>query len=163
MKFLNSQQLAFILKIKKSDARDMMCAAWEKSKGIERKWAHIVGGVKIDEKTNKKSDPYPHAMPIDVLSSGLNLPDLQLAADDINKNYLTRSASRKFILDDFPRKKIESFKEEARQLPFSLKIPPALASMLPQKSQDEILKWWKEKHDLNLTQDEYREKYPYLV
>jgi hypothetical protein len=36
MNHLNAQQLAFILDIKKEDARAKMCNAWEKSKGIPK-------------------------------------------------------------------------------------------------------------------------------
>ena len=52
MNFLNAQQLAFLLEIKKEDARIMMCNAWEKEKGIS-KIGHKIKGADIDKKTGK--------------------------------------------------------------------------------------------------------------
>lgn len=69
MNFLNSQQLAFILEIKKEDARAMMCNAWCKEKQIENKAEWNDTGKKI-------IDPYPTAMPIEFLSKHLILPTL---------------------------------------------------------------------------------------
>jgi len=158
MKFLNAQQLAFILDIKKEDARAMMCNAWTRKEGIPKeglKTAKVNRGKK-----NKIEDPFPIAMPIETLATELNLPHLQAACDDIENNYLIRKATKKFILWDFPEKSIKKFEAETKKKPYSLDIPPALKSMLPTEIQNEIYSGWKKYHELNLTTEEYLELHP---
>lgn len=156
MKFLNAQQLAFLLDIKKDDARARMCNAWTKAHGI-KKVDDPLGGVptavpkvKRNKATKKVEDDFPLAMPIELLSEHLNLPDLQAACNDIESNYLTRKATRRWILWDYPEKAILKFHKEGTKPPHRLKIPPALASMLPTDTQYEILKHWQEHHRLNI-------------
>jgi hypothetical protein len=132
MKYLNSQQLAFILHIKKEDARAKMCIAWSASKGEENK--------AIRNHKNKIEDPYPLAMPVDMLSKFLNLPTLQDSVDDIINNYLVRPATKKWILCDFPEKLI--LKAQETGVKPKAQIPPALKSMLPKATQDIIHEEW---------------------
>lgn len=140
MKFLNSQQLAFILDIKKEDARAKMVCAWEKSKGIERnKFTCEVKGAIRTEK-NKVQDDYPVAMPVDILSEHLIIPNLQSMVDDIIKNYLVRPASKKYILCDLPEKLVLKAKEAGTKPKTA--IPPALKSMLPTATQRIIMEEW---------------------
>lgn len=108
MKTLTSQQLAFLLDIKKEDARARMCNAWEKANNIPKS---RIGELKVKRqyvsKTSDKVkliDPYPNDMSIEILASGLNLPTLQQMVDDIEQNYLKRSASKKWILCDYPER-----------------------------------------------------------
>ena len=133
MKFLNAQQLAFILDIKKEDARAKMCVAWSNSIGEINK-------AEWNEK-GKIIDPYPLAMPVDLLARELNLPTLQDSVDDIVNNYLTRPASKKWILCDYPEKQVA--KTDATGQVKKLAIPPALKSMLPKEVKEKIHEEWK--------------------
>lgn len=160
MKYLNSQQLAFILDIKKADARLMMCNAWTRSKGIEKEDFQGTAIKGVTRKKTKIEDSYPNAMPIEMLSVELNLPNLQQVCDDIENNYLVRSATKRYILWDYPEKEIAKFEREVKPKPWHLNIPPALNSMLKESDREIILKHWKEKHELNLTIEEFRTKHP---
>ena len=135
MKYLNSQQLAFILDIKKEDARAKMCVAWASAHNEENKAARNIKG--------KIEDPYPIAMPIEMLSQQLNLPTLQQMVDDITNNYLTRPASRKWILCDYPEKQLLKVATIGEDKPVS--IPPALKSMLPKETKEKIVAEWNER------------------
>jgi len=147
MNFLNAQQLAFILDIKKEDARAKMCAAWEKIKGIPRDSNNLnfqqLHGAKRNIR-KKIEDPYPQAMPINVLSEGLNLPLLESMYLDIRENFLKRPASKKWILADFPEKLIKKTEQDGRAFPVKIEIPPALKSLLPLTAHREIYNYWKQ-------------------
>ena len=132
MTTLTKQQLAFILDIKAEEARAKMCHAYCKFKGIENKaW--------INDK-NKVVDSYPVDMAISILSKHLNLPTLQQSVDDINKNYLIRPATKKWILCDWPEKRIEALRKLGK--PLKVSIPTALKSMLPDKTIQTIKSEW---------------------
>jgi hypothetical protein len=142
MDFLNSQQLAFILDIKREDARAKMCNAWCKANGIEK-----TGQWKVDVKAEwhkgrgkKVKDDYPLAMPVSLLAEHLNIPTLQLMVDDVVKNYLNRPASKKYILCDLPEKLVLKAKEAGKKPKAA--IPPALKSMLPSATQKTIMDEW---------------------
>lgn len=122
MNSLNKSQLAFILDIKAEDARAKMCVAWCNDKQIENKaYYHPV--------TEKLIDEYPDFMPIEILSKHLNLPTLQQSVDDIEKNYLNRPATKKWILCDYPEKEIEKGTKAGKAI-IKLAIPKALRSMI---------------------------------
>lgn len=142
MNFLNSQQLAFILDIKKEDARAKMCNAWEKEKGIQRTDHHKVEVKGAEWEKKKVKDSYPLAMPVEMLSRQLNLPDLQTAVKDITQNFLTRKATKKWILYDYVEKKINSARNEGKQFPITIDLPPALKSLLPPETVREIYNSW---------------------
>lgn len=143
MKALNSQQLAFILDIKKEDARARMCNAWAKEKGIEKNdaWKVAVPGAKRS-KSKKIEDPYPLEMEIEVLARQLNIPTLQQMVDDIRENYLTRPATRRYILQLYPEKKILSGEADGKTYPIPVDLPPALKSMLPTETIKTIYNAW---------------------
>lgn len=123
MTFLNAQQFAFILGIKKQDARAKMCFAHCSSKNETCK-------AFFDEDGKLQGhEQYPEALAISLLSERCNLPDLQTAVNDIKDNYLTRPASKKFILCDYPEKQIERMAENGEKK--RIRIPAALKSMLP--------------------------------
>lgn len=146
MNFLNAQQLAFILDIKKEDARAKMCAAWEKAHGIKRD-SNALGFEKVkDAKWNSKNkieDPYPQAMPINIIAEGLNMPTLESMFLDIRENYLKRPASKRWILATYPEKVIKKAEEEGKKFPVKIAIPPALKSLLPTQAQRDIFNYWK--------------------
>lgn len=141
MNALNAQQLAFILDIKKEDARARMARAWEKSKGIQTDHTGHVTTFKRTA-TKKISDPYPIFMNIDLLASGLNIPNLQDMVNDIELNYLNRPASKKYILVDYPEKFIKKCENEGKEFPVKIDIPPALKSMLPDHTKEKIYNYW---------------------
>lgn len=142
MKFLNAQQLAFLLDIKKEDARARMCNAWTKSHGIPKNDIGEVPVARRSKKNKKIEDPFPLAMPIELIAEHLNLPDLQTACDDIENNYLERKATRRWIMWDYPEKAILKFQKECAKMPYKLNLPPALSSMLPDETKQTILKHW---------------------
>jgi hypothetical protein len=139
MKTLTKSQLAFILDIKVEDARAKMCAAYsqERNEGTE-----TVKGAVWNMK-NRVDDDFPKQMSIDLLSRRLNLPHLQTAVDDIVSNYLTRPGTRRYILRDFPDKLIKKTEEAGQQFPVKIDIPPALRSMLPDSTRQDIYNYWK--------------------
>jgi hypothetical protein len=139
MKYLNAQQLAFILDIKKEDARFKMVNAWCKAKNVTNFIARTHNG-----KLDKDTDKYPEAMPIDILSVELNLPTLQNSVDDICNNYLTRPATKKYILCDLPEKIILKATEDGHKP--KMAIPPALRSMLPPKQIEFIFQEWEKRY-----------------
>lgn len=150
MKTLNAQQLAFILDIKKEDARAKMCNAWTRWHSLAKEGPQNAVPQAKRGKRNKIDDPFPLAMSIDMLSKELNLPDLQTACDDIENNYLERKATRRWIMWDYPEKLIAKAEKEDKKPPYKASLPPALRSMLPQTIQEQIYKHWHEKHNLDV-------------
>src|SRR6187401_1308692 len=98
MNSLTAQQLAFILDIKVQEARAKLCHAWCKFHGIENK-AYF-------NENNKIVDDYPTSIPIGMISQTLCIDNLQDVVDDIQRNFLTRPATRKWILCDYPEKEM---------------------------------------------------------
>jgi hypothetical protein len=143
MNSLNAQQLAFILDIKKEDARARMCNAWCKAHGIEKTGFKKTQIAKTDRTKGKKVvDPYPHDMSIGMLAEQLNLPTLQSMVDDIRDNYLNRPATRRYILQLYPEKKILSGEADGKTYPIPVDLPPALKSMLPTETIKTIYNAW---------------------
>jgi hypothetical protein len=137
MKTLNKRQLAFLLEITNGDARAKMCMAWCNSKGIENKATWTASGLAIEN-----DEDYPDDIHIELLAKELNIPNLQDMVDDVENNYLTRAATKKFILYDFPQKHVELCTKNGKIK--RLNIPPGLRSMLPSKTIDIIKKKWHE-------------------
>lgn len=146
---LNKKQLAYLLDIKIEDARAKMCAAWEKEHNIQRfadnskvvANGELSGAVRNSK--NKIEDKYPEKMPIDLLSRNLNLPDLQFIANDVENNYLSRAATKKFILDEYPGKEIHKAMEAGKFA--KLSIPSGLRSIIRDDIAEEIKRQWKER------------------
>jgi len=134
---LNSQQLAFLLDIKKEDARARMCNAYSK--------AHDVLNT-AERVKNKIVDSFPKTMPIDMPAKGLNLPTLQKMVDDIRENYLKRQATKKYILYDYPEAMIKKAESGDKPPPYKVSIPPALASLLTDEDNNTILNAWESKY-----------------
>lgn len=136
MQFLSAQQLAFILDIKVQEAKDKIIYAYCKDKG----WP-----VPLLKKENKKDRAeYPNQISIALLAKYHNLPTLQSMVDDINDNYLTRKASKKWILCDYPEKLIAKWVESGEK--HRLTIPPGLKSMLKNEDVIKIMDEWRERH-----------------
>lgn len=132
MSFINAHQLAFVLDIKVNDARAKMCVAWEKGNNLPKKAFTNEKGKVIDE--------YPEAMEIQLIATQCNLPDLQSAVTDIQNNFLTRPAYKKWILCDFPEKEIKKCAEAGKQP--RLNIPRGLRSLLSTSSINQIKQEW---------------------
>lgn len=144
MNSLNAQQLAFLLDIKKEDARARMCNAWEKAHDIPK---NHIGELKVKREylyktasTKKLKDPYPNDMPIEMLATGLNLPTLQQMVDDIRENYLKRKGTKKWILCDFPEKVLKKCADDGK--PLKVNLNPALESLLPDETVAAIKREW---------------------
>ena len=129
MNSLTAQQLAFLLDIKKEEARAKMCHAWCKFHGIENK-AYLTD-------KNKIFDDYPKSMPIGIISQSLCIDNLAMMVEDIHNNYLNRAATKKWILCDYPENEVRLCK--------TLAIPAALKSMLPDHTIETIKEEWRKR------------------
>jgi hypothetical protein len=129
MNSLNAQQLAFILDIKKEDARAKLCHAWCKFHNIPNE-AYLSDKKKI-------VDDYPKAIPIGMISQTLCIDNLQTLVDDIHNNYLNRAATKKWILCDYPENELRLGKD--------LSIPPALKTLLPEQTIETIKSEWRKR------------------
>lgn len=138
MNFLNKQQLAFLLDIKVEQARAKMCHAWCREQGIDNK--------AYENEKGKIVDTYPEAMLISMLAEHLNLPTLQESVDDIQNHYLTRAATKKWILCDYPEKKLKAHYDAAKPGKPSLTVPPGLKSLLPSDVLVAIIAEWKSRY-----------------
>lgn len=151
MKFLNAQQLAFILSISVQEAREKMVFAHCKSKGIDppakrSKEDFEEPKTPLEKKKQREYmiySEYPLAMTIELVSEQLNIPTLQQSVDDIEKNYLNRPATKKWILCDLPEKQIKKCTEDGK--PQKISIPAALKSMLPREVKDAITQEWQKR------------------
>lgn len=138
MTTLNAQQLAFILDIKKDDARAKMLTAWEaEGNKIKCSWVTTKSGTR---KLNEEID-HPEALEIEMLARRLNIPTLQEMVNDIESNYTKRPAARKYILQDYPEKKIQNNNAPN----FKLKLPAGLRGLISADSRKEIYTAWKDR------------------
>jgi hypothetical protein len=149
MNYLNAKQLAFLLDIDVQEARKKIVYAYCKEKGepVPTKRVKQDDIKKEEAKAHKEwlaYSEYPIALSIEILSVRLNLPTLQQSVDDIENNYLNRPGSKKWILCDYPEKKIKSFANTDGGKK-KLTLPGALASMLPKAIQDKIYQEWRER------------------
>lgn len=120
---IDSRQLAFVLGITKKDATIKILRALrldgQNYKEIDYEFhPNISADVKIVEKHEKI--------------------DLEFAINDIRENALKRPGFRKYLLYDYPNKKIESHKT----IPKTLSLPPALRSLLSEETLKEIKDYW---------------------
>lgn len=145
--FLNKKQLAFILDITSEEARAKMCVAYSRELGKPNAATYRRKKDKNGDETEKKVlvDPYPDTMLIEMLSKQLNLPTLQEMVDDVQNNYLNRPATKKWILCDYPEKKIKLATDEGKQFT-TLSIPPGLKSLAKTSVQEQIKKEWAERY-----------------
>ena len=131
--FLNKKQLAVILDIQVEDARAKMCVAWSRAKGIKNDATRYKKKIVSD---------FPDTMPVDLLAAELGIPTLQEMVNDIEQNYTKRSATRKYILNDFPEKMIAKIVQTGKAK--KIAIPSGLRSLLSKKCIDDIQTYWTE-------------------
>lgn len=86
-------------------------------------------------------------MEIELLAEHLNLPDLQLAVDDIRNNYLKRSATKKYILNDYPEHQLQLQYKNPRK---RITLPSVLCSMLNEQDIGIIKGVWKQRHKIKV-------------
>lgn len=132
---LNKHQFAFLLDIKVEDARAKMCHAWCRSKGIQNK-AFVTN-------KNKIFDEYPPDMEVGLLAKELNLPSLPEMIQDIKSNYLSRSATKYWILNTYPETEIKKKLEKGSKL--TLNVPRPLLSLLPTATVETIKTEWRKR------------------
>jgi hypothetical protein len=136
MKFINSKQLAYILDIKKEDARAKMCIAYSK--------ANNVANDAVRDKKGKIVDSFPLAMETEMLARELNIPTLQQAIEDIRDNYLKRPAYKKWILCDYPEKQLKRCEESGK--PLKIPFPSGLRSLLSDSDVNTIKGEWRDRY-----------------
>lgn len=137
MKNINAQQLALLLDIKVSDAKDKIVAC------IFKKNGEVIPRMTKKQKKEFVKD-YPGYLPVKDLSEHLGIPNLDVLIEDIHENFLKRNATKKYILSDHPEKHIKSC-EKAGKLR-DIKIPPGLKSFLKQSDIDFIHQKWRERY-----------------
>lgn len=148
MKYLNYKQLAFVLSIPPIKALEKIIAAHCKMKGIdlpypqEKAVNYLFDFVMKDGKKVKVRNSTPDTLAVDDLALHLGIPTLKESIEDIQKNYLNRPASKKYILSDYPEKQL------VNKLKHQVKLPPALKSMLPTATVVEIHNQWKTRYGI---------------
>lgn len=147
MTSLTYKQLAFILDVKPVEALEMILSVYCKTKGKPLPAARDNATeylFNFDEKGRKKGrNDLPEALDIGLLSVHLNLPTLQQAVEDIEKNYLVRPATKKYILCDYPEKQIKSCRDNDK--PLKISFPSVLESLLPTSIVETIRKEWEKR------------------
>jgi len=128
---LSYKQLAFILDIEPIEAARKIIFVHCRTHGLGvPRTSHLIRDYYF------KGSDWPMEMDVEVLSKHLNLPDLQMAIDDIREKYLTRQGTKKYILCDYPEKELKlKLKEQVR-------MPSVLASLLKPSDVEFIQNEW---------------------
>lgn len=119
---INAEQLSFILRISKKDAK-----------------IKILRALRKDGQEYKESDHEFHPNP----SADVSLIEkyekiaLSFAIEDIKTNALKRPGYKKYLLYDYPSSKLSG-----KRLPKKVSLPPALKSLLSKEDLVEIEKYW---------------------
>jgi hypothetical protein len=133
MTHLTYKQLAFLL-----DITDL--EAYEKFLAIDSSVTGKPTPSPCNTITRYRDQGYKAPeLSIDILSKKLNLPNIQDALIDISENYLKRPAAKKYILCDYPEKKLETLEKH------KVKIPSVLASLLKPETVAIIRKEWEKR------------------
>ncbi|HMG89613.1 MAG TPA: hypothetical protein VK589_06125 [Chryseolinea sp.] len=144
---LSYKQLAFVLDIKSIRALEHILAAHCKATGqeppapAETTNEYLFNFNDKGEKTTRTT--WPDAVEVAELEKHLGI-SLQSAIDDIRENYLNRSATKKWILCDFPQNKIKLAAEQGKKN-CTLQIPPALKSLISPAVAAQIGQEWKKR------------------
>lgn len=140
---INYKQLAFILDIEAVHALEKIIFAYcqENKKTPPAPKRITKESPKPYTVTDYKKMDYPQEISLDVLERHTKLI-LAPVIRDIQENYLTRAASRKWILCDFPEK------EMILKPKNKIKIPSALASLLNPDTVEIIKTEWKKRYGI---------------
>ena len=122
MKQITSKQLAYLIQKTHINAMKVILRAKRKSgeKVKESDWEFM---------TEVTAD-------VDVVSKEVGF-DVGMAMDDLYNNALTRPAFKKWILHDYPMKKLN-----AKEPPKKVSLPAGLKSLLNPDVVDEVEKYW---------------------
>lgn len=141
---LNYKQLAFILDVKAIRALEHILLAFCKESGKQLPTPAETANeylFNFDEKGKKTTrTTWPDSMEVEKLEKHLGI-SLQSAIDDIRENYLNRAATKRWILCDFPEKKIKLSQEQGKKF-CTLQIPPPLKSLISPTVAAQIGKEW---------------------
>lgn len=132
---LSKRQLAFVLKIKQTEAEDKMLYAFAKHKGVYDPDGYPPIPDDFD---------CPDQIKIELLTKYLNLPDLQESVNDIHNNFFTRSTTKGWIME-YPQKVIDA-KTEKGEPCYIIHLPPAMRSLVREDIQEEIIKAWENRY-----------------
>jgi hypothetical protein len=131
---LNYEQLAFILDIKPIEAIEKIISVYCKTQGKTPPPSQ-------DRVKDYTRNNWPESMDIGLLALHLNLPTLQQSVEDIRDNYLTRTATKRWILCDYPEKELKRCYDKGS--PLRTPFPKALESLLPVATADVIREEWR--------------------
>lgn len=127
---LSKRQLAFVLKIKQTEAQDKMVYAYAKHMGLYN-----------SKDCEVPSDfDCPDSISIEILSKHLNLPDLQDAVNDVHNNFFARSVSKGWIME-YPQKILDE-KTSKGEPCYLIRLPAAIRSLVRDDVQQEIIRAW---------------------
>lgn len=137
------KQLAFLLDIEAVHAYEKIIFAYclENKKAPPPQKTITKESPKPYTVTDYKRMNYPQEIALDILERHTKLT-LAPAIRDIQENYLNRAASKKWILCDFPEK------EMILKPKNKIKIPSALASMLPEQTIETIKSEWNKRYGI---------------
>jgi hypothetical protein len=133
---INAQQLAFLLSIPKKDAK-----------------IKILRSLRKDGQEYKESDHEFHPNPsaeIEIIEKHEKLK-IKQAVENIKNNALTSPAYKKYLLYDYPTKRIGAIvdkedkkenKEEKITRPKTVRLPPVLRSLLSEENLNQIEDYW---------------------
>lgn len=140
---INYKQLAFLLDIEAVHALEKIIFAYcqENKKTPPPPKRITKESPKPYTVTDYKKMDYPQEIALDVLERHTKLI-LAPAIRDIQENYLTRAASKKWILCDYPEKEMILKPKD------KIKIPPALASLLNQATVETIKLEWSKRYGI---------------
>lgn len=149
MKTLSYRQLAFILDIKPVEALEKILYVWSKVYNKEKPFScDTVKEYLFDKHKNKSvRNDLPESLDIGLLAVHLNLPTLQSSVEDIHNNYLSRPATKRWILCDFPEKELKT------KLKDKVKIPPVLVSLLKSEDVKTIENEWAKRYGIGTVEE----------
>lgn len=140
---INYKQLAFLLDVEAVHALEKIIFAWcqENKKTPPPPKKITKESPKPYTVTDLKKMNYPSEIQLDVLERHSKLI-LAPAIRDIQENYLTRAASKKWILCDFPEKEMITKPKN------KIKIPSALESLLNPDTVETIKLEWNKRYGI---------------
>lgn len=142
---LNYKELAFILDIKPIEALEKILYVHCKVTGKAVPAACDTVKEYLFEKSKNKSfrNNLPESLDVGLLALHLNIPSLQNAVEDIQKNYLNRPATKKYILCDYPEKQIKKCTDADK--PIRIPFPSALESLMTIEIVEMIKEEWRKR------------------
>lgn len=134
---INYHQLAFILDIDPIDALKKIIFIHCKLLNID-----IPRSSNLIRDYVNKDSKWPSEMELCQLSDHGNMPYLPLMVEQIQNKYLKNSASKKYILCDYPEKELKTKPKN------KIKIPAALASLLKEEDINFIKSQWNKRYGI---------------